>query len=222
MWPLVSDLVFMCSFHNVFLDALRHAVDPMLDQPDDNAELPDMSESEMLGLPSTDPSKWHKQERRRALKALRWLESVGTLQSMVLFLHSAQPVMRLHFTLFKHAQQSPSPGDNERSLIFNFCTPSKSIPIEVIASLSRLITSTEPWTILENMIGAPVSQWPADFKRQTRNAVLSLIAQVWRRLVECYRVWPWLLVPLADPDTDLVTKVRIANALFDCPMEGPL
>eukprot|EP00959_Pyramimonas_sp_CCMP1952_P345110 7227587-Pyramimonas_sp.AAC.1 len=125
----------MRSFHSVLVDGLRHAVDPF--NTDEQDELSEASESDLLGLPATDPKKWHQQERRRAVKALRWVENGTTYRSLFLFLLAAEPVMRLHYTLFKHAMEPPV-GSTRKSLIFNFCCFSKSVPVEVVAKLTAL------------------------------------------------------------------------------------
>jgi hypothetical protein len=76
------------------------------------------------------------------------------------------------------------------------------------------------WSILEGLIGLAVENWPADFKETARISLLSVYGEVWRRLVAFYMTWPWLLVPLADPRTPLEKKRKIANRLFDVPMES--
>ena len=83
-----------------------------------------------------------------------------------------------------------------------------------------MLTSREPWAILERIIGCPVEQWPREFKHLARIVVLDLLGQVWRRLVNCYTTWPWLIVRVADPDVPEDQKRSLARRLFSVPEES--
>lgn len=220
VWPLISDLVFMMCYHNIFIDAVRHALDIALDTSGVNGEeLSELSEAELLGMPSGDTGSWHKQEHRRTLKVLRWLESGNTLQLLLLFLHTASPVMKLHYTLFKYAQHTPY-GEDTKSYLFNLCDFRKSVAAKIVGELTEMLISSSPWKVLEKIIGVGVHQWPVGFKETARDGVLGLLSQIWRRLVHFYTEWPWLLVPLADPDTPRQRKLEIAQRLMACDDEA--
>lgn len=147
VWPLICDLTVMSSFHGVFLDGLRHAFEitkARWDADDreagDTGDLSELSDSELLGMPQAQSSgTWHRQERRRALKVVRWFETPGTYLNMLLYLHTAAPVMKLHYSLFKHAQQSPF--DDSKSYVFNLCDLKQSVAARVLADLASLLRS---------------------------------------------------------------------------------
>ena len=63
--------------------------------------------------------------------------------------------------------------------------------------------------MLERAMGKLLDEWPAEFKSTARNAVLGVAGEVWRRLVQFYCTYPWVLVPLADPDVPLARKQAI-------------
>ena len=99
LWSLLCDMTVMCSFHNVFIYAIRYALDLAMDENGQHGDLSEISDAELRRLPQVDPKAWSKQEGRRALKVLRWIESPGTLHHILLWLHVAQPVMHLHASL---------------------------------------------------------------------------------------------------------------------------
>ena len=131
LWTLVCDLIFMASFHSVLVDGLRFAFDLTVTRADDDVEVSDLSEAEALGLPITSPEMWHRQERRRAMKVMRWIENPSTLHNLMLFLHVAGPVMKLHYTLFKRAQHSPF-DDSQKNYVFNLCDPRNSVAVKIL------------------------------------------------------------------------------------------
>ena len=116
MWPLVADLCLMAAFHKVFKVAFQDAVGIVTSQNED--DLSDFSETELLGMP-LEGDEWHKQEKRRALKAFRWIECRATFPKLMLFSHTVGPVMKLHYTLFKYAQLAPQ--GSQKSLLFQLC-----------------------------------------------------------------------------------------------------
>jgi hypothetical protein len=76
------------------------------------------------------------------------------------------------------------------------------------------------WSVLEQAVGLKVPEWPADLKAFARDSVLSVAGEVYRRLINFFMVFPWLLVPLADPDVPAIRKQAIVAYLFACPEEA--
>ena len=174
VWPLICDLVPMGSIHTVFLDAVRFALDLTIDDHNDlDGDMSEMSEAEMLGVPAEDNDAWHRRERRRALKALRWIETRGTLHRMMLFLLTTGPVMKLHYSLFKYAQHSPFA--EEKSYIFNLCDVTSSVVAKILGEPTQMLLSRRPWSLLESMMSVPVAEWPAAFTQTARDCVLALL-----------------------------------------------
>jgi len=71
-------------------------------------------------------------------------------------------------------------------------------------------------------MGKLLDEWPAEFKSTARNAVLGVAGEVWRRLVQFYSLYPWILVPLADPDVPLARKQAILLQFFNFTSEESL
>jgi hypothetical protein len=210
-WPLVCDLVMMRSFHNVFMEALQYGAGIVT--LDDAEELSEISETELL-LPSTISGAYRKEENRRNKKALRWLQDPRSLFCLMVFLHVAVNVMELHWSLFKYAQSAPY-GRN-KSYIFKLCDPRQSRPVEIMAKLAKLLLKPDEWRVMTTRFGPYVS-WPSEYKQVTRECVVMLYCQVWRRLVHVFEQSPWWLVPLADPDVAEDRKRELADRLFAEP-----
>ena len=212
LYPLACDLVFMLSFHRVFLDALVYALKRTTVEQED---LSGFSEGETLGAPQDDQGFWHKQERRRALKALGWIEDRATYQALMLFVHSTGAVIYLHYWCFKHVQTPPA--GCERSPIFDLCNPSSpdNVGVKVLMELTTMMFESA-WGFMRSVFGE-FSGWPAALRRSARGVVFALAGTVWRRFVKAFEMWPWMLAPLADPDVLVGDKIVIAAKLFDAP-----
>ena len=212
VWPLLCDLVLTGSFHRVFVDATRLTLGETLEE--DMVE-DSVSETELLGA-SQD---WHRQERRRAAKVLRWVEAKGTHSKSMMFVHLVSPILKLHYTLFKYAQTSPL--GHRKSYLFNLCDARVSVCARILGELSDLLfnsAETGPWAPMVYSLG-PLSAWPREFKEAARVGICLLLGQVWRRLVHVYDQWPWRLVAIGDPDVPDVQKIAVAEQLFAAPLE---
>ena len=145
LWPLISDLTVMASFHSVFMEGLRYAIDACHTEKDQEGEdaLSEMSEAELVAThPTDDKSTWHKQERRRCLKIVRFFETPGTLFKMMCYLHITGPVMRLHYTLFKYATVSPVDGSRQsKSYLYNLCDVKRSVAVDILVQLTGMLRS---------------------------------------------------------------------------------
>lgn len=209
MWPLISDITMAFCFHRIFVDAMRHALN--ISEDEAAAGYDSASESELLGQPGNQA--WHRQERRRALRALAWIEHRDTPWKLMLYLLTVGPVMRLHYTLFKYAQASPR-GES-LSYLFDLCDMRKSVAAHILGQLTSMLLSGDRWGPLLAMLGS--TSWPSRCKSTAGEIALMLYAQVWRRLIQCYTSWPWRLVPLAHPDISQERKEDIARAFFQAP-----
>ena len=214
MWPVISDIVVMASFHNTLRETLRYVAELEFD-----ADLPDwedLSDGERLGQPSKES--WHKQARRRAVKTLRWVQDQCTLPKLLLHLLATGPVMRLHYTLFKFAQTAPV--GEQKSYLYNLCdhggSAKASVAQKVLEEFTGLLSSDRGWEPLRGLLG-PMEHWKHSFRECCRTSVLSIYAQVWRRMVHYFLAWPWCLVPVADPAVPRQRKLDIAFQLFQTP-----
>ena len=93
---------------------------------------------------------------------------------MLLFFHVVGPVMKLHYSLFKHAQESPFVCA-KTSILFNLCDFSKSVAAQILNALSLLLLTAEPWSLLESVIGNPVAHWLAEFKQFAREVAFWVV-----------------------------------------------
>ena len=118
VWPVTADIVFGLSFHMLLRDGVRHAfakdaaIDDARHHGDDL-----LSEGELLGAPLNESAFNIKQKRKRGAKSSRWVSDPSTYPFLLIYLIVAGLVMKLHFSLFKYAQQAPA--GSEKSFLLN-------------------------------------------------------------------------------------------------------
>ena len=148
--------------------AVRHALGFTKDREFKSLEeLSELSESDLLWVP-TDKA-WHKEDSRRAMKVMRWIEDKIVFHVDLMFLFLVGPVMKLHYTLFKYAQVAPSRLN--KSYIFNLCDVRVSVATRILGELTEMLVERAPWRSLEHRAGDMLS-WPAAFRRQARTSTL--------------------------------------------------
>lgn len=166
MWPVSQSVGTMMCFHYVFLFALRYACQVQGTEVEEATAIPD--DSVLVGAPTKEA--WHKMERSRELRALAWAERERSKFATSLYAFLGEKCMRHHFKLFKHAQQSPY--GNERSLIFDLCSPSSFIQ-KSIDELLGLLHSSDAWGPLISIFG-PFDDWPPEWKLMAADCTRAL------------------------------------------------
>ncbi len=205
IWPCMSGLCRMMLIHNLLPRVLAYLYTAGDGEEDHNKN--DLAD-ELLGLMDVDA--WHRQERRRTLKCVRWIQNPPTVVFIMVYLVACGPVMRLHYTLFKYASQPALAG--ERAYVFDLCSKD-SVAIKVLTDLSDLLRNRGGhWTNLEKLIG-PMNGWTDVVLGKAKRVVTILTSGVYRRLVFPYFTWPYLLVPCADPQAPMNTKIDNSRRL---------
>lgn len=208
-YQMILDISFMTSFHHVFAHAMRHALG-MANEADQDS-LSSLSESEKLHLPSSSQA-WHQNERRRALKALRWVENPETMPTNLIFLHGVGIVMRSHWHFFKHGHMPPR--GEERSFLFDLCDIPKSLGAGILKDLDALTRGEELWAPILHVAG-PFSTWPECRVQLARECCSLLYGQAMRRLVRCFTKPPFCFVPMVDPRLAPAARRKLAERLFN-------
>ena len=166
MWPVNQSVGMMMCFHYVFLFALRYACEVQGTEVEEATTIPD--DGVLVGAPTKDA--WHKMERHRELRALAWAERDRSKFTVALYSFLGEKCMRHHYKLFKHAQQSPY--GNERSLIFDLCSPSSFIQ-QSIDELMNLLHSSDAWGPLISICG-PFDDWYPEWKLMAADCARAL------------------------------------------------
>ena len=173
VYPVLAEFCFMRSFHNLFLPSLQGALNyniafgegPHDELQGENANI----ELEDIVANDDDPQA----KRKRASKALHWMITKGTQRLLAMFIQVIGPAMRLHYSLFKYANNITSSAE---SLLFRFTDPHESMVAPVLRDLCALFPSPNAWGPL-----LPETAWDDAFITTTRQVVLMLVGQV-RRL----------------------------------------
>ncbi len=124
--------------------------------------------------------------------------------SNLLWLLVAAPVMCVHYSLFKHGglltERASAAFPERLQLTRLFASPRLSPALKASRAIARLLTQTE------NQLGplggyhGAFSTWPAKRRRLMRRALLLTLGQLWRKLVEPWRQYPWKLMLLQDQE----------------------
>ena len=165
-------------------------------------------EDKALDAPINEAKKWRKLARKRNLRACRFLNDETSSWLNMLFVVLVEPVMTLHWQLFRHAtwfsdrpveasEDGLRPGQ-AKARVDAFCQPSKNPASLVILELMKLLQDPTHGLALMEPKNGPASAWSQVRKRTVRKAVLIVIGQLARKLVEPFTQFPWRLWPLAS------------------------
>ena len=208
VWPLACDVAFGLCFHALLLDGIKFANGKIDVEKGAEEEL---SENELMCAPEDEKAFFEKMKNKRRLKCLKWIGDPLTLPSLLVFLTVCRPVLKLHYSLFKYAQQSPQ--GTKKSMLFNLCNFKESRVVHIISELTSMLDDSDVWAPLKAHCGE-ISQWPLGLWKNARNCILQLIASLERRLVWVFQKYPWKLVPLSDPDVPMTAKRKVADEFF--------
>ena len=180
VYPMMCSLVGMMAFHSVFKQAIRQAC---LVEGNGVQDVSDISDSELVGRVTAEG--WFRQERRRDLKIARWMEHPDAQFHAILFVTVTSAIMRLHFTLFEHAQTSPF--GKKQSLLFRMLGEQSPVRA-VLEELWAMLVKSDRLGMLESSYGR-FATWSCRRKAVFREVVVMAIGELERRLVR----------PLRDP-----------------------
>ena len=123
--------------------------------------------------------------------------------------------MKIHYHLFKH-------GRLKSSGAISWCNFAKSPAVKLLVELSDSLDTTEvnenylhTWALLFMVMG-PECEWKDKFREMSWCAIITVAAQVWRRLVHRFRSWPWRLALAVDPDLPQDDRREIVAEMLDC------
>lgn len=149
-----------------------------------------------------------------------------------------KPIMRVHFSLFKHAtwlserveenetneEEGPEQGSCEEveeelrpKSVACFCKASLSPALKALEAISQLahLPQSVAWDPVVLAFG-PVLSWKQQRLRTTRRTLCMIIGQCWRKLVYPFQQYPWALALLVDPEAPAAEKFECVQDLFSC------
>jgi hypothetical protein len=135
----------------------------------------------------------HRESRRKRTMSFNTNASMAT--TLYIYCAIANFVHHVHHFMFKHSKlEDPSTLDAVPPIV-RLCG-SNSVPMLVMQRLFRLVSPESlHWAPLRARFGGVV---PSDTMTFITNAVLMVIANLWRRFVYYFQRWPWKLCCLVD------------------------
>ena len=170
----------------------------------------EQDEGAALGQPIDQTRVWRKLARKRQRKAAIFLADNGSCFRTLLWAVTTQPVMRIHFALFKRAtwlseRRPAEAGEEDLSSTAAFISAALSPANKCIQLLGSALVdpSHSLWLPMQDLcstaaggLQGSVLSWSQDKLRATRRCVLTLTGQMWRKLVETWDRYPWRLTEL--------------------------
>ena len=176
-----------------------------------------------VGAPIDQARVWQRLARKRLSKAGLFLQDQASRWRTALWVVLTCPVMRIHYSLFKHATwlseraQQTEPG-GEQLTVATFCMAAESPAKKALQGLVALLLdqSQEDWGPVILAFG-PVSSWQQPLLRVTRRSLCVVIGQLFRKLLYPWTQYPWRLAQLIDPAASPEAKKECAKELFEWP-----
>ena len=201
--PCASLVAGQQAFCRVIPDAFE-ACFGSLEEVSDSSEAAD--EGAELGQPVDQTKRWRKLARRRQKKAAAFLSDPESQFRTLLWAVLCAPVMRIHYALFKHAtwftERQRNPEGDEVASAFGLVQERHTK--RALSALAAIILSTDnaAWLPMVGLYG-PVLSWPQARLRTIRRAICTITGQLWRKLEEPWRRYPWKLLGLVGDDEEV-------------------
>ena len=212
-FPCVGATVLLASFSGVarfcfdkqFKLSERASSESSAEDPEDKA----------LGVPLNESKRWRKLARKRNEKARRFVGDEQANFSNMLWLHTASPIMTLHWKLFKtetwHCDR-PQEDPAQTIRVGQFCVLDTNPAMKVAAELMQILLDPDTMLATMSFLFGHFQTWSQERKRMLRRAIVVCLGQLLRKLVQPFLCYPWRLWPLAHPRSS-------SNARTQCVAE---
>ena len=159
----------------------------------------DISADAAVGAADDRMASERKAAKVRARKAVRWVQKPVTPFLLLLWLLVNEPIQGLHNYLFAHGKFYDDTTDGVGALV-NFCSGEGSKAGKALDQLNDMFRSgrdlyREAWGVVKGHM------WDDNTTKLAAGCVAAIIANVWRRLIVFFKLWPWMLGRLVDPGT---------------------
>lgn len=167
-----------------------------------------------LGAPVDQTKVWRRLARKRQKKASHFLQDERSQWLCLLWAVLTNPVMVVHYKLFKHGNwynERPHEHGNMQASSFRMAAVQASVELGAFLFCTDTV-QVPAWLPLVGQYG-PILSWSQDKLRATRRCILTILGQLWRKLLEPWNKYPWKLVGLSCLSEDL--RERKAMEFFD-------
>ena len=156
-------------------------------------------EGAQLGAPVDQTNPWRRLARRRQKKASHFLGDRHCQWMTLVWAVLTAPVMVVHYKLFKRGTwftERPELSEGGSAAASTFRTAAWDAFLSIGSFLLQQDTVQVPaWIPLVGMYGSVLS-WSQDRLRAVRRCIVTLLGQLWRKLLAPWQKYPWKLVDL--------------------------
>ena len=150
---------------------------------------------------------------------------------MLVWITITQLIMTLHWRLFKRGRWFSHMEDlderDKRVACFEFCRGPCQNPVAFILNALGSImfdpdyAGWESLRLLHFRYGNSSAEWPPDVLTELHRSVVTAWARLWRLIYVFFRVYPWLLVAIFDPESSPETVTACLDAFLALPEDSP-
>lgn len=224
-WTTVAPCMTLVAAMQQFCDVIPEAFSRcfLAGAPAESSD-DDSDEGDQLGVPRDQTKVWRKLARKRQKKAAHFLQDPESKFLTMLWGICSFPVMKVHYILFKRGTWLSERSDEEDivSSTASFCNPRLNPAAKAASDIADLLLDSVlvGWTPLAGLYG-PVFSWNQRRLQTTRRCLFTEMGQLYRKLLEPWKRYPWKLVELpalAEPQ-----KRAAAHFFFqvpDCCLDG--
>ena len=220
--PAVSKVALQLSFYNVLERALTHSLEKRSKKRrrrQEEEEESDFGIDEIVGPDQHDVKTQRKKATRRQQIVLSFIRSQWSFLKLLMWVAICEPVMVIHFRLFKFGTWSSHSSDR-RIGIFEFC--SEASPAKVaLRSLTGMLSpgssrSSELQLLVQSRFGPPTS-WGQAMRQCFWSAVSGGISMLWRKLILPFRSFPWRFCAFVNPDLSESQRMASGREFLQAP-----
>ena len=193
---------------------------PLVESDDESAD-----EGAELGAPVDQTKVWRRLARKRQKKAAHFLTDKRSQWSTLLWSVLTAPVMTVHYKLFKRGtwhSERPEVENQSAPAAASFRSVASAASLELCDLLLETADTVQvpAWIPLVGLYG-PVLTWRAERLRTTRRCLLTILGQLWRKLLEPWGRYPWPLAELPALSPELQQeKARQFFGERDCCLDN--
>ena len=181
-------------------------------------------EDAALGVPRDQTKTMEEASQKEVTEGRLFLQDLESRFLTMLWGFVTFCVMTVHYSLFKRGTWLTERVEDETdtNLSFFFRNPAASPAARASSEIALLLDSVQvdAWIPLVGLYG-PVLSWPQRRLRSTRRCLLTEVGQLYRKLLEPWKRYPWKLVEL--PLMEEPMRSQAAQDFFqvrDCCLDG--
>ena len=202
-WTTVAPCVNLVSAMQHFCDVLPQAFVLCFPKGPQAESTESEDEGRDLGAPLDQTKMWRKLAMKRQIKASQFMQDADSHWLTLLWAVLTSPIMVVHYKLFKQGtwvterkkkEEDEAAPDNTVVFSNHALNPAT----KGLAALTDMLLDTVQvvaWGPLVGMYG-PVLAWPQARLRATRRTLFTAMGQLWRKLLEPWERYPWVLADL--------------------------